>query len=69
METEAGPEEREGLQREPLDWNFPGSDILEGDLGRRVGRCMVGNEGVGEWVGGFSKFKRQVHLWCIINVH
>lgn len=33
METEAGPEEREGLQREPLDWNFPGSDIWEGDLG------------------------------------
>lgn len=57
METEAGPEEREGLQREPLDWNFPGSDILEGDLGGRVGRCMGGNEGVGEWVNGFQNSK------------
>lgn len=48
METEAGPEEREGLQREPLDWNFPGSDILEGDLGGRVGKRMGENEGVGK---------------------
>lgn len=32
METEAGPGEREGLQKKPLDWNFPGSDILERDF-------------------------------------
>lgn len=57
METEAGPEEREGLQREPLDWNFPGSDILERDLGGRVGRCMGENEGVGKWVGGLQNSK------------
>lgn len=33
METEAGPGEREGLQKKPLDWNFPGSEILERDFG------------------------------------
>lgn len=33
METEAGPREKEGLQRKPVDWNFPGSDILGRDFG------------------------------------
>lgn len=33
MEMEAGPGEKEGLQRKPLDWNFPGCDILERDFG------------------------------------
>lgn len=67
METEAGPEEREGQLREPLDWNFPGSHIFEGDLGGGTGRCREGMEDLGDrWL--VFKMARQVHLWCILNV-